>query len=157
MKEDKMENSNEAIADSLRHLLSICNDGKEGYRNAAENCDTGELKALFTTYSIQRAEFADKLRTVIREAGGDADNEWGDPLGALHRTWIDIRTALTSHDNKAVLDACITGEKAAIKAYDKALEDNSLPLSIRRLIMQQRSQISEALQHINILEHQYAS
>lgn len=152
-----MNNSNETIADSLRHLLSICNDGKEGYRNAAHNCDTGELKALFTTYSIQRAEFADKLRTVIREAGGNADNEWGDPIGALHRTWIDIKTALSSNDNKAVLDACITGEKAAVEAYDKALEDENLSLELRQLIMQQRSQIKEALQHINVLENQYAS
>jgi len=152
-----MENSNEAISDSLRHLLSICNDGKEGYRNAAENCDRGELKALFTTYSIQRAEFADKLRTVIREAGGNPDNEWGGPLGALHRTWIDIKTALTSNDNKAVLDACITGEKAAVEAYDKALEDSAMPENVRQLVMQQRSQIAEALQHINILEHQHTT
>jgi uncharacterized protein (TIGR02284 family) len=151
-----MENRNEEIVDNLRHLLSICNDGKEGYKNAAQNCDTGELKALFTTYSIQRAEFADKLRTCIREYGGDPDNERGGPLGVLHRTWIDIKTALTTNDNKAVLDACITGEKAAVEAYEHALENQNMNMETRQLIMQQKSQINEALQHINVLEHQYS-
>lgn len=152
-----MKNMNEEVADNLMHLLSICNDGKEGYKNAAENSETGELKALFTTYSIQRAEFADKLRTCIRQVGGDPDNERGGPLGMLHRTWIDIKTALTTKDNKAVLEACVTGEKAAVEAYDDALKNTDMSMEIRQIIMQQRSQISEALQHINILEHQYTS
>jgi uncharacterized protein (TIGR02284 family) len=152
-----MDKKNEETIDGLRHLLSICNDGKEGYKHAAENADTGELKALFTTYSIQRAEFADKLKTCLREQGGDPDNETGGPLGILHRTWIDIKTAITTNDNKAVLDACITGEKAAVEAYDKVLEDENINADIRQIVMQQRSQIAEALQHIQRLELQYAS
>lgn len=149
-----MENINEKVIDDLKHLLSICNDGKEGYKNAAENIETGELKALFTTYSIQRSEFADSLKTCIREAGGDPDNESGGPLGAMHRTWMDIKSALTGHDNKAVLDACITGEKAAVEAYDKVLDNTGLSEDVRQMLMHQRSNIAEALQHITRLEHQ---
>ena len=150
-----MAETTSAIADDLKRLLSICNDGREGYKNAADNAETGELKALFTTYSIQRAEFADKLRTCIRHHGSDPDNISGGPLGAMHRTWIDIKSALAGRDNHAVLDACITGEKVAVDAYDKVLEKNGLNLEVRQMLMQQRSQIGEALQHIQKLEHQY--
>lgn len=150
-----MAETSTAIADDLKRLLSICNDGREGYKNAADNAETGELKALFTTYSIQRAEFADKLRTCIRSQGSSPDNISGGPLGAMHRTWIDIKSALAGRDNHAVLDACITGEKAAVEAYDKVLERNGLNLEVRQMLMQQRSQIGEALQHIQKLEHQY--
>lgn len=150
-----MKETTSTITGELQRLLSICNDGREGYKNAADNAETGELKALFTTYSIQRAEFSDKLRTCIRHLGSNPDNISGGPLGVIHRTWIDIKSALAGRDNHAVLDACITGEKAAVDAYDKVLEKKGMSLEIRQLLMQQRSQINEALQHIQKLEHQY--
>lgn len=152
-----MENQSENTVSRLKHLLSICNDGKEGYKNAAENVDSADLKALLHTYSIQRAEFASNLKTCIQQCGGDPDNDEGGPLGALHRTWIDIKTAFTSNDNKAVLDACITGEKAAVEAYDKALEDTELSAETRQLLTMQRSAIQESLQNVETLEHQFAS
>ncbi|MXV15093.1 ferritin-like domain-containing protein [Hufsiella ginkgonis] len=148
--------TNENLIPSLKHLLSICNDGKEGYRNAAENVDAPELKVLLTTYSLQRAEYADALKTSIRQAGGDPDNSDGGPLGALHRAWIDIKTAFTINDNKAVLDACVTGEKAAIEAYDKALDNDQLSSVQRQLLVSQRSGITQSLQNVENLEHQYA-
>jgi len=150
-----MEN-NKKIVDNLSHLLSIINDGKEGYKNAAENADSAELKALFTTYSIQRAEFEMQLKSLIRQFGGDADNQHGGPLGALHRTWIDIKTALTPNDNSAVLGAAITGENAAIKAYDEVLNDENLTFELRQELIAQREDIHECLRNIQNLEKQYA-
>ncbi len=43
-----MINTQENIVDGLKQLLSIANDGKEGYRNAAENADAGETRSLFS-------------------------------------------------------------------------------------------------------------
>jgi len=151
-----MENINDKTVTGLKHLVSICNDGKEGYRNAAENCDAPELKALFTTYSIQRSEFEMVLKSCIHELGANADNESGGPLGVLHRTWIDIKTALTPNDNKAVIEACITGEKAAIEAYEKVLQDAGLSLETHQILATQRRDIKECLANISNLEHQYA-
>lgn len=152
-----MENQAENTVSNLKHLLSICNDGKEGYKNAAENVESAELKALMHTYSIQRAEYAAALKTNIQQCGGDPDNSEGGPLGVLHRTWIDIKAALTSNENKAVLDACITGEKAALEAYDKALADESLSTQTKELLTQQRMGIQESLRNVESLEHQFAS
>lgn len=151
-----METANEETIASLKHLVSICNDGKEGYKHAAENCDSPALKALFTTYSIQRSEFEMVLKTCIHQLGANAENESGGPLGILHRTWIDIKTALTPNDNKAVLEACITGEKAAIDAYRKVLDESTLSVSTRQIIYTQRKEIEECLNNISNLEHQYA-
>ena len=142
--------------ENLRHLLSIVNDGKEGYRNAAENADAPELKALLTTYSIQRSEFEMQLKSCMHKLGGEADNVHGGPLGALHRTWIDIKTALTPNDNYAVLSAAITGEKAALNAYDDALVESDLNYDLRQTLLSQREEINECLKNIEKLEHQYA-
>ncbi len=151
-----MEPVNEPLLNQLKHLLAISNDGKEGYRNAAENVDASELKALLTAYSIQRSEFSSELKTQIRLLGGNPDNDEGGPLGLLHRAWIDIKTVFTINDNKAVLEACETGEKAAIEAYDKALEHPEIASAARQLLSHHRKSIADSLQNIQRLEIQYA-
>jgi uncharacterized protein (TIGR02284 family) len=152
-----MENTNEELVDGLKHLLHIANDGKEGYKTAAEDADSAELKALFTTYSIQRSEFEMELKSCLQQLGANSDNESGGPLGAIHRVWMDIKTAITGNDNHAILDACITGEKAAIEAYDKVLANVSLTQDMQEVLRAQRSDISECLRNVQNLEQQYAS
>ena len=145
-----MEN-NEKLNDRLKHLVNICNDGKYGYETAAEDADSSELRSMFMGYSAQRSQYASELKQHIQTSGGNTD-EGGGPMGALHRAWIDVKTALTSKDNKAVLGACITGEKAAIEAYDEVLnESGSLPESLRQTLMTQRSGIQEALNRVTSL------
>lgn len=141
---------NENMVDNLNHLISICNDGKYGYETAAEDADSPELKSIFMGYSTQRAGFVTELKQFVRSAGGDPDTGGG-PLGALHRAWIDVKSALAAKDNKAVLGACITGEKAAIEAYDDVINDADCPTNIRDILYRQRSGIQEALNKVQNL------
>ncbi len=147
-----MENRNENTVDHLEKLLAICNDGKEGYKKANEDVESTELKSIFTTYASQRAMFASELKKLLRKYGGDPDNTKGDALGTLHRVWIDIKSAITSKDNDAILSACITGEKSAIKAYDDALEETNIDSEVKSILSTQREDISSALRNIQRLE-----
>ena len=148
---------NKDLVDELKHLLHIVNDGKEGYKTAAEDADSAELKALFTTYSIQRSEFEMELKSCLQQLGASSENESGGTLGALHRVWMNIKTAITSNDNHAILDACVTGEKAAIEAYDKAINNAEISPEMRETLNSQRNEISESLRNVQNLEQQYAS
>lgn len=151
-----MENKNEIISD-LKGLVNIVNDGKEGYQSAADATDSIELKALFLKYAAQRAGYALELKAHIVLHGGDSENEDGGILGALHRTWIDIKQALSSKEDIAILSAVETGEKAAIEKYDKALEDYSTHADHIELLQRQRTGILEALKEVETyrlrLEH----
>lgn len=140
--------TNQEIINDLKGLVNIVNDGKEGYTSASEATDSGELKAIFLKYSAQRADYANELKQHIAQHGGDADNEQGGILGALHRTWIDIRQALSSKEDVAILSAIETGEKAAIEKYDKVLEDYASHLDHIVLLQRQRTGILEALNEI---------
>ena len=42
-----MENRNEELIDGLKHLLHIANDGKEGYKTAADDADSSEIFDIF--------------------------------------------------------------------------------------------------------------
>ena len=142
---------NEKSIGNLMHLLSICNDGKEGYKTAAEDADSAELKTLFSMYSIQRAEYEMQLKKAIHQLGGDPDNDTGGPVGALHRVWMDIKTAFTKNDDKAILNACVTGEESALEAYDKELQDPGISPEIIEILAVQRNGVADCLKNIEAL------
>ena len=108
--------STKKIIGKLNHLLSIANDGKQGYENAAKDIKDVSLQQMFRQYSLERSRYAAELTDEINNLGGSADQSGG-PLGALHRVWMDIKAAVTSGDRDAILNACITGEEAAVKSY----------------------------------------
>jgi len=145
-----METNKEIIGD-LKDLLSIVNDGKEGYESASETTEKIELKGVFLKYSAQRAAYAEELRAHIAEHGEEAGNESGGILGALHRTWIDIKEALSSKEDAAILEAIITGEKAAIEKYDKYISDYVDHADHIALLQRQRAGIEDALVEIQEL------
>lgn len=142
-----MESNKEIISD-LKGLVNIVNDGKEGYESASETTDSIELKGLFLKYSAQRAGYAMELKEHITQHGGDSENEDGGILGSLHRTWIDIKQALSSKEDAAILGAIETGEKAAIEKFDKCLEDYASHADHIGLLQKQRTGILEALREI---------
>lgn len=139
-----MENDKEIISD-LKGLVNIINDGKEGYESAAEATDNPELKALFAKYSAQRAVYAQELKSHIATHGGESTNDEGGVLGALHRTWINIKEALSSKEDSAIIEAVETGEKAALEKYDSALENYVEHADHIELLRKQRTGIAEAL------------
>ncbi|MET4138409.1 PA2169 family four-helix-bundle protein [Pedobacter sp. UYP1] len=142
-----MESNKEIISD-LNGLVNIVNDGKEGYESASETTDSIELKGLFLKYAAQRAGYAMELKEHIAQHGGDSENEDGGILGSLHRTWIDIKQALSSKEDAAILGAIETGEKAAIEKFDKCLEDYASHADHIGLLQKQRTGILEALREI---------
>ena len=142
-----MENRNEKLLDSLKHLISIAEDGKEGYQNAADDAKDANLKAMFQHYATQRAQFSTELKSLVSSMGGDPDQSSG-ILGGLHRAWMDIKSWLSSDDNEAVLKECVTGEKAAINAYTDALKEGTNEVQFSNLLNRQLNGIRKALVEI---------
>lgn len=145
-----MANNNEKAIDRLNHLISIANDGKYGYENAAEDVKDDTLKQMFRQYSQERGNYAEELKREVVNLGGSPD-KGGGPLGALHRTWMDIKSAVTSGDREAILKTCITGEEAAVKAYTEGVEDENISGNTKQIISQQLSGVQSALNSIRSL------
>lgn len=150
-----MEINKEIISD-LKGLVHIINDGKEGYTSAAEATDNLELKAVFLKYVAERALYENELKAHLAKHGGDSDNEDGGILGAIHRTWIDIKEALTGKSETAILGAIVTGEEAALAKYDSCISDHELHEDHLNLLTTQRNGIAEALKEIEVLQQKYS-
>jgi uncharacterized protein (TIGR02284 family) len=149
-----MKNQNEIIAD-LKGLVSIVNDGKEGYKEAAEKVKSMELKAMFMQFSMERSNYEDDLKAHILQHGGESTNEEGGVLGAIHRTWIDIKGAISTSEDSAILNTVITGEKAALAKYDEVLKDYETHEDHYALLMKQREGIDNTLEKVKELAMEY--
>ena len=136
------------VINDLLEVLQLVNDGKEGYQSAAEATDTPELKALFLQLSGERIVYAAELKEHIALHGEEAENESGGILGGLHRTWLTIKQALSSKEDKAILNAITTGERAAIAKYDELITDVADHADHMALLKEQRSGIQSALTEI---------
>lgn len=136
------------IVNTLDELISILEDGKLGYTNAAEHIENTVLKTDFLEYARERALMIVELQDEINKLGKSTDTAGGGPLGALHRAWIDIKSSFTSGDTEAIINACITGEEAAVEKYKKALEEDNLEVNQITLITKQLLSIEITLTKI---------
>jgi uncharacterized protein (TIGR02284 family) len=136
------------VVSTFEGLISILEDGKLGYTNAAEHVESHAIKSDFLEFARERALFIVELQDEINKLGKSTDTSGGGPLGALHRTWIDIKSSFTSGDTEAIINACITGEEAAIAKYKMALDENEFLAHQITIISKQLSSIESTLMEI---------
>ena len=48
----------------LNDLIETLKDGQQGFREAAEDVQSHDLKTLFSEYSLQRSRFAGELQNL---------------------------------------------------------------------------------------------
>jgi uncharacterized protein (TIGR02284 family) len=134
----------------LQHLTELIKDGQEGYRMAADDAKNPALKALFLKNSEQRAQFLAKVREELVRLGGDPD-EGTSVKGAIHRGVINVRTAATGNDDKALVHEVLRGEKAALEEYQETLSKD-LPEDTRKLVEKQRDAIQDTYNQVKNID-----
>jgi uncharacterized protein (TIGR02284 family) len=131
------------IISTINGLIETLKDGQEGFKQAAEAVKDPQLKSLLRDYSQQRSRFASELQTQARSLGESDPEKTSSAAGAMHRAWINIKSAVTSGDDKAILAECERGEDSAVNEYEKAMEDN-LSSPLRDIVSRQYSEIKSA-------------
>ena len=123
------------VVDVLNDLLESARDGEYGFRDCAEHAQSVQLQGIFQRHSLECANAALELEHEIRRLNGEPATG-GTVSGALHRGWVSVKTALSTNDDKAVLQECERGEDAAVARYRKALK-SELPANVRTLVERQ--------------------
>ena len=110
------------VIDYLNNLVEMNRDAEAGFRTAAGNVNNTELETTFGKYAAQHAKFVTELQKDIERLGGrPADS--GTVGGALHRGWMDVKSALSGGSPAAMLSSCRSGEESADAAYADAMKD----------------------------------
>ncbi|MBC6990020.1 MULTISPECIES: PA2169 family four-helix-bundle protein [Hymenobacter] len=149
----------EDIARAYNDLVEINKTGAKGYQEAAEGVSNPQLKSELSRFSQQRAQFASDLEQHAQQYGISPQNEStvegvvADAAAAVHRGWINIKSAITGQDDSAILGECETGDKVALEAYEKAMS-TGLPAEAKNVIQKQHSEILAAKNQITTLKGQ---
>lgn len=141
----------EKIGNKLNTLLEKSYDAEKGYHKAAENAKNPALKSYFERKSKERNQFGFALKSEIRSYGEDVD-KGGSTAGTMHRAWMDVKSFFAADNDESMLEAAITGEKAAVEDYEDVLKETSLPPTTLTLLTNQVNKIKNDLSTIKKLE-----
>jgi uncharacterized protein (TIGR02284 family) len=131
------------VISTVNGLIETLKDGEKGFKEAAEAVKDPQLKSLFQEYSQQRSRFANELQTQARSLGESEPEKTSSIAGAMHRAWIDLKSAVTSGDDKAILSECERGEDSAVHEFEEAVSDG-LTSPLRDIVSRQFSEIKSA-------------
>ncbi|CAN5250106.1 hypothetical protein BH09BAC3_BH09BAC3_19330 [soil metagenome] len=117
-----MNNGSKTIV-ALNNLIQINNDRLNGYQHALKETEEGDLKDLFEVFSATSRKCNDELSEQVSKLGA-IPTEGTTASGKFYRIWMDVKSALTNKDRKAILASCEYGEDWAVKTYDNVLKNN---------------------------------
>ena len=84
----------------LNDLIETSKDGENGFRSAAEDAKSAELKATFLRRAEDCAKGASELQQLVARMGGKPE-QGGSVAGAMHRGWMDLKAKVTHRDDLA--------------------------------------------------------
>jgi uncharacterized protein (TIGR02284 family) len=138
----------------LNELVETLKDGQKGYAEAMTDVEDSDLKSTFKTLAAQRSGYLTELEDQMFKLDLKPDtNEGaqGSITGAVHRAWIDLKSAVTGKDRHSILAECERGEDYAKKAYTTALAAQDLPTGVKSVIEKQYQGVLQAHDQIKAL------
>ena len=142
----------------LRDLSELLIDSRKGYDLAAQKVEDPQLKALLRRFGSGRIPMTIDIDHAIATLGAmDKVPEAGTVKGQLHRTWMEIRDAISTTDNANVLDECKRGERFILGRYEGVAEEKDLSDHLRGMLSRHRGVIEGNLIEVSELEKLHAA
>ena len=134
---------------SIKALISVLRDGEKGFIDVGEHLKHPEHRSFFTNEAQVRAKYATELERTVNQSTGADVHETGTTLGAIHRTYTDLKAKLGGGD-ATLLETASLGEDAAVKAYQTALDDTDVSSTVRALLAQQLEHVKQSQQQVKL-------
>jgi uncharacterized protein (TIGR02284 family) len=123
------------IVKLLNNLIETSKNGEKGFLAAAEDTKDPELRGLFQNRATDCAAGATELQGIVARLGGKPETG-GSVAGAVHRGWVNLKSAVTTRNDTAILEECERGEDVAKHDYAEALRE-PLPEDLRAVVQKQ--------------------
>ena len=138
----------------LNDLLQITNDRIEGFSKVEDKVweTNSGLKNDYDRMVSNSQKMKADLVQLIVERGGIADNTTT-VAGSVHRAWIDVRNTFSGNGDETTLENVVFGERAAITAYENALESGDLCQESSKTVQDQLHHLKSSYNKFENLEH----
>jgi len=118
---------------TLNGLIATTIDSVDGYRTSAQDVENPRFAELFTARASERSSVAEQLRAEVRRLGGNPEDD-GTILAAGHRAFVNLKSAVTGRDDKAIVNEVERGEDHIKAKFEEALKDDNLSPQSRTLV-----------------------
>jgi len=144
---------NDKVIDTLNDLIETSKDGEKGFALAMQGTQNPELTGVFKQGEESCRAAAAELQDQVRLLGGQAEEE-GSMKAAAHRGWISIKSAMSSRDDKAILEECERGEDHAKARYAAAMK-LELPEPARAVVERQYQDVTATHDRVRDLRNRF--
>lgn len=137
---------------TLNSLIATTIDSADGYEEAAKDSENGRFGALFTSRAAERRAVAAQLQQHVVSLGGNPEDD-GTILAGAHRMFLNLKSAVTGQDDKAIINEVEAGEDHIKAKFEDALEDRDLSPAVRTLIESCYASVKEGHDEMRDIKH----
>ncbi|MDQ3143509.1 MAG: PA2169 family four-helix-bundle protein [Pseudomonadota bacterium] len=137
---------------TLNSLIATTIDSVDGYRSSAEAVESPRYAELFTARASERSSVAEQLRAEVRRLGGEPEDD-GTALAGAHRGFLNLKAAVVSRDDKAIVSEVERGEDHIKAKYEAALADDDLSPESRSLVESAYGSVKSGHDQMRDLKH----
>ncbi len=94
---------------TLNTLIATLLDSVDGYQKSAGDVENQRFAAMFNARARERQHAVTGLQAAVASAGGNPEDD-GSTMGAVHRFFETLRTAVSSRDDAAIVAEIERGE-----------------------------------------------
>ena len=139
----------------LNTLIATTLDSVKGYRDSAEETENPNHATFFREMAEERSRVAADLQQHVRSHGGEPEME-SSTAGAMHRSWLDLKSAITGRDDQAVINEVERGEDYLKTKYEAAMRDEDLSAECRGMIEQCFASVRKGHDRASQMKHAMA-
>ena len=139
----------------LNGLIKTTLDSMKGYEDAAKDAENTQYATMFADFARDRAKVATDLQNQVRALGGEAELD-SSMLAAAHRTFMDLKQAITGKDDKAIIQEVERGEDHIKAKFEDAMKDGNIAPATREAITTAFASVREGHDKMSALKHSVA-
>lgn len=137
---------------TLNGLIATTLDSVDGYNAAAGETESGRFGEIFRARAAERRAVVTALQAEVSRIGGTPEDD-GTILAGAHRVFLNLKAAITGHDDKAVVNEVESGEDHIKAKYEAALADNDISASVKAAIQTAYTSVREGHDQMRDLKH----
>ncbi len=136
----------------LNTLIGTLLDSIEGYQKSAQEVENKRFADLFNERARERQQVLTKLQAAVVQAGGTPEDE-ATTLGALHRVFVNLKSVVTGHDDKAIVNEVERGEDYLKGKFETAMRNAELSPQAMAAVNQAWTSVKAGHDQMSQLKH----
>ena len=138
---------------TLNTLTTTLIDSVTGFEDAASNIEgTSRLQKLFRERASERRQAVEELRAEVSRLGGSPEDD-GSFLGKTHQRFLDLKAAVTGHDEAAIINEVERGEDYLKEKFETALQSGHLSGQSREVVERAYQSVRSGHDQVSALKH----